>query len=335
MSRRRPDLSRSQHGWLGWLSLLLPVAVCVQTTGCKHAGQGNPSTEADPSAHGRPEASVVVAPEGPMDLERARTYALDLVNRDRAEQGLEPVEWDDVAARAATRHAEDMVRHGYTGHWGSDGSVPEHRYTEAGGVHMNQENAGCFFDGVKRELERHPRIAASEVDKIEAAFINETPPNDGHRKNILKPTHNRVGIGLAQPRGLKQVCMAQEFVDAYGEYEPLPRSARRRARISVAGDVSPPAQFGGVGIARTDLPGPMSFEELSAKSTYHVPEPYVLYFPAGYKTPRPVRVQGRRFSIGVTLDDHGAPGLYEVSVWGKYPGSEALVPISLRTVVVE
>ena len=79
----------------------------------------------------------------------------------------------------------------------------------------------------------------------------------------------------------------------------------------------------------------MAFEELSPKKTYHVPEPYVLYFPAGYKTPKPVHLQGRHFSIGVTLDDHGAAGLYEVSVWGKHPGSDALVPISLRTVVVE
>jgi uncharacterized protein YkwD len=310
---------------------LLLMAVCALTTGCKHAGQGDPSTEANASV----EAAPMKRPAAPMDLERAQEYVVELVNRDRAEQGLEPVEWDDVAARAAMRHAEDMVRHGYTGHWGSDGSVPELRYTEAGGVHMDQENAGCFFDGVEREVDPHPSIAASEVEKIESAFMNETPPNDGHRRNILKPTHNRVGIGLAQPRGLKQVCMAQEFLDAYGEYEPLPASARRRASITVAGEVRAPVEFGGVGIARTRLPGPMAFEELSAKKTYHVPEPYVLYFPAGYKTPKPVHVEGRHFSIGVTLDDHGSRGLYEVSVWGKHPGSDALVPISLRTIVVE
>ncbi|MBN1608830.1 MAG: CAP domain-containing protein [Polyangiaceae bacterium] len=331
MSRHRPDLSRRGYGDPAVLSLVLLTAVCMQTTRCKHAGQRDPSTEADPIG----EAEPVERPEGPMDLERAQRYVLGLVNRDRDLEGLRPVEWDEVAARAATRHAEDMVRHGYTGHWGSDGSVPELRYTEAGGVHMDQENAGCFFDGVERELEPHPMIAASEVDKIEAAFMNEMPPNDGHRRNILKPTHNRVGIGLAQPRGLKQVCMAQEFLDAYGEYEPLPRSARRRAAISVAGEVSDPVRFGGVGIARTGLPRPMAFEELSAKRTYHVPEPYVLYFPAGYKTPKPVQLRGRHFSVGVSLDDHGSAGLYEVSVWGKHPGSDALVPVSLRTIIVE
>jgi hypothetical protein len=270
-----------------------------------------------------------------MDLERAQQYVLELVNRDRAQEGLEPLDWDEVAARAATRHAEDMVRRGFTGHWGSDGSVPELRYTEAGGEDMMQENAACFFDGVEREVEPHPMIVASEVEKIEAAFMGEVPPDDGHRKNILKPTHNRIGIGLAQPRGLKQVCMAQEMVDAYGQYEPLPRTTRRRAALTVAGEISAPVEFGGVGIARTRLPVPMSFRELTAKTSYRVPDPYVLFFPAGYKTPKPVRLDGRRFAIDIRLDDHGAAGLYEVSVWGKHPGSDALVPVSLRTVVVE
>ena len=129
--------------------------------------------------------------------------------------------------------------------------------------------------------------------------------------------------------------MAQEFVDAFGEYEPVPRSARRRAKITVAGEVHAPVEFGGVGIARTRLPSPMRFEALTAKKTYAVPEPYVLFFPAGYKTPKPVHIEGRRFSIDITLNDHGARGLYEVSVWGKHPGSDALVPISLRTISVE
>lgn len=306
------------------LSLVLLTLGVVLAAGCRHVGQA-----------GANRGAPVERPEGPLDLERAQQYVLELVNHDRAEGGLEPVEWDEVAARAAARHAEDMVRHGFTGHWGSDGSVPEFRYTEAGGEHMVQENAACFFDGVEREPESRPLILASEIEKIEAAFMGEVPPNDGHRRNILKATHNRVGIGLAQPRGRREVCMVQEFVDEYGEYDPLPRSARRRSAITVAGKIDGPVEFGGVGLARTQLPKPMSFRELTAKTTYSVPEPYVLFFPAGYKTPKPVRVDGRNFSIEVTLDDRGAKGLYEVSVWGKHPGGDALVPISLRTIVVE
>src|SRR5687768_5482342 len=43
---------------------------------------------------------------GPMPLEEARTYVLALVNADRTDAGLDPVERDEVAERAGQRHAE-------------------------------------------------------------------------------------------------------------------------------------------------------------------------------------------------------------------------------------
>jgi hypothetical protein len=128
--------------------------------------------------------------------------------------------------------------------------------------------------------------------------------------------------------------MAQEFVDAYGQYESLPAKAKPGQRVHVAGEVHEPVKFGGVGLARIDLPEPLGFEVLSSRGGYNVPEPYVIYFPAGYKTPKPVAVEGSRFSIEVELAAPAAAGLYEVSIWGQHGGEKALVPISLRTIPV-
>jgi hypothetical protein len=259
---------------------------------------------------------------------------LVLVNRDRDEEGLEPVERDEVAERAAQRHAEDMSLKGYTAHWGSDGSVPEQRYTEAGGLQMVQENAACFFDGVERPLDQEPLFLPAELEKIQSAFINEQPPNDGHRKNILKASHNRLGIGLAKPEGIEQLCMAQEFVDVYGEYEAIPERAKPGDEITVAGEVFEPASFGGVGLARIDGAKPLEASHLNSTSTYPIPEPHVVYFPKGFKTPKPVEVDGSRFEIRIPLDR--GPGRYEVSVWAKFPDSgDSLVTVSIRTLVVE
>jgi hypothetical protein len=60
-----------------------------------------------------------------------------------------------------------------------------------------------------------------------------------------------------------------------------------------------------------------------------------MYFPAGYKTPKPVDVKGSHFSIEVPLSDKGKKGRYEVSVWGSYPGDSAFVMVSLRVVDVD
>ena len=284
------------------------------------------------TGQGPREATKVVRPDGPLDAEQAGRYMLALVNRDRAEQDLPPVEWDEVAALAGTRHAEDMAHRGFTGHWGSDGSVPEQRYTEGGGDQMVQENAACFFDGTERELSTQPMIDPVELETIQAAFMGEVPPNDGHRKNVLKPLHTHLGVGVAQPVGHREICVAQEFVDAYGDYGELPETARPGQSVDVEGEVHPPMEFGGVGIARIPLPEPLTVEQLSQRSTYPVPPPDRLYFPKGYKTPKPVKVEDGRFSISIELGDRS--GLCEISVWAKPQGEEELMPVSIRTIVV-
>jgi uncharacterized protein YkwD len=281
-------------------------------------------------------AAPVPKPAGPLGLSDAREYVLALVNRDRAEAGLDPVERDEVAEKAAQRHVEDMTAHGFTAHWGTDGSVPEQRYTEAGGEHFVQENAACFFDAEDRQLDPDPSFDAKLLEQIESAFMSETPPNDGHKKNIIKPVHNKLGIGLAKPVGIEQPCLAQEFVDAYGSYEAIPREARVRQPLRIAGEVNEPVEFGGVGVGRIEPAKPTPASELNQTSSYHVPEPTNLYFPAGFKTPKPVTVNGRRFSIEVPLDVGGQSGRYEISVWGRYPGGakNELVMVSLRTMLV-
>jgi uncharacterized protein YkwD len=281
-------------------------------------------------------AAPVARPSAPVALDEAREYVLSLVNRDRAEHGLNPVEWDDTAAKAGQRHAEDMAKHGFTAHWGTDGSVPEQRYTEAGGSQFVQENAGCFAEVATRELDPNPKFDAKYLEQIEAAFINEKPPHDGHRKNILKPSHTHFGVGLAKVRGVDLPCMAQEFVDVYGEYADLPKTVRAGQNIEVSGDVHAPFQFGGVGIGKMDPVRPLTPKYLATTSVYRIPEPQVLYFPKGFKTPKVVEVDGTHFSIEVPLGKKGQPGRYAVSIWGKAPDSgNELVMISLRTILAK
>lgn len=268
-----------------------------------------------------------------LGVEEAQRFVLALINRDRAAEGLPELGWDAEAARAAERHVRDMAAHGFTAHWGTDGSVPEQRYSEAGGRHLVRENAACFFDGKERALEAEPRFEPAELEKIHDAFMSELPPEDGHRRNLLDPKHSRAGIGLAKPQGVRQPCMAQELVGVFGEYDELPRDPEVQGTLHVAGEVHAPVTFGGVGVKRLPLPRPLSATELNQTSTYPVPEPDVVYFPPGFKTPLPVLVKEGRFQIDVPL---GEPGLYEISIWGRFPeAEEQLRIVSLRTVRVD
>jgi uncharacterized protein YkwD len=278
-------------------------------------------------------------PQGKMlTPDQARKYMLELINRDRASAGLAPVALEQAAAsRAGQRHAEDMAAHGYTGHFGTDGSVPEQRYTEAGGADMVLENASCFEDEHARALDASPRIDARYIDEIERMFIGEKPPNDGHRKNILTARHTKVGIGLAQPKAtlheIPSPCVSQEFVDGYGTYTTVPRQVRVGASLHVEGSISAPATFAGIGLARVEAPGPVDVAELNRRRSYPVPPPYQSYWPAGYKTPIVVQTAGAQFKVDVPVDDRGKSGMYEVSVWAKVPNVPELVMVSLRTIM--
>lgn len=279
------------------------------------------------------------APQGPLTVAAARAYMVQLINRDRAGAGLPPVVLDEGApSHAGQAHADDMAAHGYLGHWGTDGSVPEQRFTDAGGTDMVLENASCFTDERSRKLDSTPRIDPKNVEEAEDLFFHEKPPHDGHRKNILKPWHKSVGIGIAQPAAtpteIPVPCFAQEFINPYGAYAPAPRAARVGQTIHVAGAIDAPAVFAGVGLARIDAPQPLPVAELNRRRSYPVPAPYQMYWPPGFETPIPIRVTGSQFAVDLPLGDGNKPGLYELSVWATMPGTTDFVMVSLRTIRV-
>ena len=308
------------------LALGLGFAACASASSSNSGASSGQRDAADKALPG-------LLPKAPMNLEQARRYVLALVNRDRAEHGLAAVAMDDAANRAGQRHAEDMARVGYTAHWGSDGSVPEQRYSEAGGSDFVQENAGCLADGKMRKLDVAPHFTQAELERVERAFMDEKPPHDGHRKNILKASHTGFGIGVAKPSGVGLACLSQEFVDDYGDYAALPKAARAGDTLSISGDVKGPIIFGGVGIGRIDLGQPLSAAYLNTTYTYAVPSPSELYFPKGFVTKKPVEVSGKHFRIDVPLGQRGQSGRYEVSIWGKFPGGgQQLEMVSLRVI---
>ena len=61
------------------------------------------------------------------DLERLRSEALELVNEDRAEYGLEPLELTESLNEAAQNHAEDMIEREYYAHVSPEGEAVQDR----------------------------------------------------------------------------------------------------------------------------------------------------------------------------------------------------------------
>lgn len=282
-----------------------------------------------------PPPAPVARPTQLLTRGEAEQFGLALVNEDRARAGAPPLTWDATAAAAAERHVRDMARGGFTAHSGTDGSVPEQRYTEANGEDLVTENAACYGDGRARDASVEGPFDPAAIEAFQRAFMAETAPMDGHKRNILQARHTGLGLAFATAPSSKIVCVAQEFVDDYGAYEPLPVRAKLGAIVRVAGEVRGPARFGGVGVADAPWPAPRTPAELLKTGSYSMPSPRISYFPRGFKTPRPVAVEGARFSIDLALD--GEPGLREIQVFARFPGDAdaTLRAVSIRTILVE
>lgn len=324
--------------------VIVALAACGQGA-APAASSPTPAVGADAGASTVGSASTapavvpgpVARPTGKLAIGDARRYMVSLINRDRATAGLPPVALDEGApTRSGERHARDMAQNAFLGHWGTDGSIPEQRLTESGGADMVMENAFCITDEKKRELDPQPMIDPAEIERAEDMFFNEVPPNDGHRKNILKRFHNRVGIGVAlgRPQGneILTPCFTQEFVDVYGSYGAIPPSVAAGAKIHVVGAFASGVSPGAVGYARLDDPKPLAVSEANRRRAITQKTADVLYWPRGYVSDVYVELNGSAFTIDVAFPK---PGFYELSVWAKYPGEKDFATISLRTITVK
>ena len=128
---------------------------------------------------------------------------LDLVNAARATprycggryfNAAGPLRWNDALAEAALEHADDMARHYFFGHAGSDGSDPAARVERVGyRYRMMGEN-----------------IAAGDMgpDEAVAGWIH----SPGHCANLMNPAFTEMGAAYAfNPRSEYRVYWAQSF----------------------------------------------------------------------------------------------------------------------------
>ena len=122
------------------------------------------------------------------DLEK---QMLDLVNEERAANGLPPLAPDPELTEVARRHSADMFARGYFAHDTPEGLSPFDR--------MHEANVRFLVAGENLAL-------APTVSIAHTGLMN----SPGHRANILRPQFGRVGIGIMDG-GMRGIMVSQEF----------------------------------------------------------------------------------------------------------------------------
>lgn len=102
---------------------------------------------------------------------------LNLINRDRAANGLPALTADPALSRIARIKSEDM----------RDNSYFAHESPTYGKARQMLERFGYAFQGCGENIAHH-----ATVEKAQAAFMT----SDGHRRNILSAAWQKVGVGV-------------------------------------------------------------------------------------------------------------------------------------------
>jgi uncharacterized protein YkwD len=110
--------------------------------------------------------------------QEAADFLFLLVNRARAEHGIQPLRPDVILQSTAMSHSQDMARQGYCAHFNPQGESPLQRLKNHGGRGQVAENISCT--GSISEAHRG---------------LMESP---GHRANILNEDFTHMGIGVAR-----------------------------------------------------------------------------------------------------------------------------------------
>ncbi len=196
---------------------------------------------------------------------KLKLEVLDLINTNRARHGLKPLKLDILAGRVASKASSEAAKGGYRGHWNLRGEKPYHRFAFAGGVDHVAENASMVWSSAA--MTKNFSEVLKFIKESHMRMYNETPPNDGHRKNILDPWHTHVGLGFSMINN--NFRYYELYVDRYLDFEKIDREVAAGTEARIAGKVTAPG-FGVymVVVFYEPFPSPMTAMEVNSHGSY-------------------------------------------------------------------
>jgi len=261
-------------------------------------------------------------------IKEVRANILGMINEEREVEKLQPVALDDLATEVATKHAWDLIKGGFIGHWGRDGLKPYHRYSFAGGTDATAENVSSADSVGSTKV---PDLK-QDTAYLHLRLYQEKPPNDGHRHTILSPEHTHVGIGIVVHE--LRLRLVELFVSRYVDVKPVVREAKPGATVAFAGKIRGNYRFNNIEVHYEPMPEPPDPEWLKTPRSYALPKEIRQLRP---KLPSPliyldgtvgvVQVDGKNFSAPVKLYK-STPGIYTIVTWIKESFERPAFPVT-------
>ena len=138
-----------------------------------------PAPTATPKPTTTPAPTATAAPTTPVtgSMSADEQKMINLVNQDRANNGLKPVTFDATLRVPALKHSQDMSQNNFFSH-----TSPTY-----GTFSERLKASGVKYSTAGENIAMYGSVEAAEV-----AFMN----SEGHRANILNANYTRIGIGI-------------------------------------------------------------------------------------------------------------------------------------------
>ena len=129
-----------------------------------------------------PTPRVVTAVGGAQDKQIARAL-LELVNTERAREGILKLTWDETLAKVARSYSRDMARRDYFSHVSPGGATLDDRL----------KSAGVGYVSVAENLGMNRGFSDPAADCVKGWLAS--PP---HRRNMLSGKYRWAGVGVTR-----------------------------------------------------------------------------------------------------------------------------------------
>lgn len=255
---------------------------------------------------------------------------LALVNQVRQAQGLAPLSWDPLLQRVGDAFCGELLRQDRQGHYAADGVAPYLRYLLAGGHGFHRENVGSYSTTGEISASQVPALA----QELTRAMLEETPPEDGHRRTLLDPWATHMGVGLAFSS--HRLVLTHEVATLAASFPRRSPFCQPATVLSLEGKLAPPWQLAALEVLWEPLPGT---QPPPGRGSYSYPPRKAWYEPREYLPGTPIALPGPislgpsgRFTFKHAVGS--LPGVELVVLWGRQGGERNLVPLALSGCVV-
>lgn len=134
---------------------------------------------------------------------QAANAVFNQINAARAQANLPALQWSNLLVNSAHKHNLTMMTYNQLAHQLPNEPDVGTRISQAGVSWMfAAENIGESSDYL------HPTNAATFLDQ---AMLNEKPPDDGHRRNILSSDATTIGIDVLIDTRNQKIWLTEDF----------------------------------------------------------------------------------------------------------------------------